>query len=87
MLEVFAGLCCESIAIWGRFLLDDERPFPFRLEFNSGLCSTGSDEDDVPFVELFRTDSVVPPSLRLRLVSVLCFKGKDAISIEKVLGY
>ena len=87
MLEVFAGLCCESIAIWGRFLLDDERPFPFRLEFASGLRSTGSEEDEVPFVELFRIDSVVPPSLRLCLISVQCFKGKDTISIEKVLGY
>lgn len=43
MLKVFAGLCCETVAIWGRFLLDDERPFPFWLEFALGLCSAGSD--------------------------------------------
>jgi hypothetical protein len=86
MLKVFAGLCCESVGIWGRFPLDDERPFPFKLEFTSGLCSARSDEDEVPFIELFRTDSVIPRSLRLCLVSVQCFKGGDTISIEKVLG-
>jgi hypothetical protein len=48
MLEVFVGLCCESVGVWGRFLLDDESPFPFRLEFTSGLCSAGSDEYEVP---------------------------------------
>jgi hypothetical protein len=86
MLEVFAGLFCEPVAIWGHFLLDDEGSFPFWLEFASGLCSAGSDEDEVPFVELFRTDIVVPPCLCLRLVSIQCFDDKNTISIEKVLG-
>jgi hypothetical protein len=50
ILEVFIGLCCEPVAIWGRFLLDDEGPFPFWLEFALGFCFVGSDEDEVPFV-------------------------------------
>jgi hypothetical protein len=50
ILEVFAGLCCEPVTIWGRFLLDDEGPFPFWLEFALGFCFVGSDEDEVPFV-------------------------------------
>jgi hypothetical protein len=86
MLKVFTGFCCEPVAIWGRFLLDDEGSFPFWLEFASRLCSAGSDEDKVPFVELFRTEHVVPPCLCLRLVSVQCFECENTISIEKVLG-
>jgi hypothetical protein len=63
-----------------------EGTFPFWLELASRLCSAGSDEDEVPFVELFRADIAVSPCLRLRLVSVQCFEGEDTISIEKVLS-
>jgi hypothetical protein len=86
-LEVLARLCCESIGVWGCFPLDSERALPFGLEFTSGLCSAGSDEDKVPFVELFRNDNVVPPGIHLRLISVQCFEGGYMIPIEEVLCY
>jgi hypothetical protein len=70
MLDVFFGLCCESVGVRRRFPLDDERPLPFRLEFTSGLCFVGSDEDEVPFIKLFRSNSVVPPGLCLCLISI-----------------
>jgi hypothetical protein len=35
MFEVFAFLCCKFVRVRGCFLFDDERSFPFWLEFAS----------------------------------------------------
>jgi hypothetical protein len=83
VLKVFARVCCESVGVWCRFPLDDEGPFSFRLKISSGFCSTGSDEDEVPLVKLFRSNNVVSPGLCLCLIFVQCFEGGDTIPIKE----
>jgi hypothetical protein len=77
-------LACKYVRIWGCFLFDDEGSFPLWLEFASGFRSAGPDENEIPLLELFRSDVFVSPGLHCCLVLAQCIEGIDTVPVEEV---
>ena len=70
MLQVFAVWRCEPICARGCLHLDNERALPLGLQLAPGLCSSCSDEYEVPFAEFPRDDCMVAPCFCLGLVFI-----------------
>jgi hypothetical protein len=70
-------LPCKSVCVWGCFFFYDERSFPLWLEFASGLCSAGSNENEVPLFELL---GVIALSLQAFVVAWYLLSASRALA-------
>jgi hypothetical protein len=70
VLQVFAVWRCEPVSAGGSFCLDYKGALPLGLQLAPGLCSSCSDEYEVPFAEFPQDDCVVAPCFCLGLVLV-----------------